>query len=136
MAKYGSDDVTIEYDNVGGSLVDMSAYVDTINGVKIAAEMQEGHTFGDSWVEQLFTGMKRMDDIVLEGFYDDTATSGPDVVFGSAALGATRTLAVTYGSTKKTTVETVNKSYERTSQRGQLHRFKVTLSPTGAPSEA
>ena len=136
MAKYGSDDVVVEYDDVGGSLVDMSQYVDTMNGIKFNAEMQEGHAFGDSWVEELFTGMKRGEDIVLEGFYDDTATSGPDVVFGMAALGSTRTLEITYGSTKTTTVETVNKSYERSSQRGQLSRFKVTLSPTGAPSEA
>ena len=72
MAKYGSDDLGIK---IGGT--EMKNYIDTINDFAIEALLQEGTAFGDSWVEQLYTGIKKGSDLTLEGFYDDAATTGP-----------------------------------------------------------
>lgn len=134
MAKYGSDDVVIEVDNSGGTLVDLSQYIDTINEINISAMLQESHAFGDSWVEQLYTGVKMTAPITIEGFYDDTSSTGPNAVLNS--LGDTRTFKITYGSTKTTSVESVITSYVRRPVRGELTRFTCTLTPTGAVTEA
>lgn len=134
MAKYGSDDVVIEVDNSGGTLVDLSQYIDTINEINISAMLQESHAFGDAWVENLYTGVKMTAPITIEGFYDDTSTTGPNAVLNS--LGDTRTFKITYGSTKTTSVEAVLTSYVRRPVRGELSRFTCTLTPTGAVTEA
>lgn len=134
MAKYGSDDLKIEVDNSGASLVDLSNYIDTVNEFNVEALLQESHAFGDAWVEQLYTGVKRANPVTLEGFYDDTASTGPDVVLN--AIGDTRTLKFTWGSTKTSSVEAVITSYVRKPARGELHRFACTLTPTGTVTEA
>ena len=139
MAKYGSSSVVIEFDGAdGGALTDMSQHVQSINGTKISKLTEESHTFGDAWFEALQTGIKRMENIVLEGLYDDTATTGPDAVWNIAAIthAVTRTFKITYGGTKTTSVETWILSYERMPVRGALTRFRVELQPTGAVSEA
>lgn len=136
MAKYGSNNVTVNFDNSGGTPVDMSNYVDTINEVNVSAKLQESHAMGDSWVEQLFTGVKSMAPITLEGFYDDAASTGPDVVFNAPGNTTTRTLQIVYGAAKSTSVETIITNYVRRVVRGDLTRFAVTLTPTGTVTEA
>jgi len=139
VAKYGSNSVVINYDNAGGTPVDMSQHVLDINGVEVEAILEETHSFGDAWFESLATGLRRMADVVLGGLYDDVGTTGPDVIFNAVTTGpavATRTLQVVYGSTKSTTVETVNMKYGRKLARGALHKYEVTLRPTGAVTEA
>jgi hypothetical protein len=135
MAKYGSDDVVVSVDNSGGTPVALSNYIDTISGMDIEAITQETHAFGDSWVENSYVGVKRGNSITMEGFYDDTASTGPDVVFGAAALGDTRTVTVLYGASKSTSFECVVQKYVRTPTRGELTRFQVTLLPTGTSTE-
>ena len=135
MSRYGSKDLKIEFDSTeGGSLADMSNYITSINGVSIEAILEEGTAFGDTWLEQLFTGNKQMADITLGGFYDDTATTGPNAVF--VGIGETRSLKVTWGSTKTTAVETIIKSYARNPAVKTLTKFQVVLSPTGTVTEA
>ena len=139
MAKYTGANVVIKVDvSEGGALQDMSQYITEFNGVSIEAVLEESHTFGDSWVEQTFAGIKKLSDITFGGFYDDTASTGPDAVFGvgSWTAGASRTVEITYGSTKKSTFEAVIKSYTRTPSRGALTKFQVVMSPTGAVTEA
>lgn len=138
MAKYGSDDVTVEVDNAGGSLVDLSQYIDTVGEVNISAALQESHAMGDSWVERLGTGLKQHEPVELAGFYDDTATTGPSaVLYGDgAAIGATRTLKITFGGGKSVSVEAVITAFRRAITRGELTRFTAVLTPTGAVTEA
>lgn len=140
MAKYGFDKLKIEFDNSGGvTLIDMSAYILNIDGVSIEAMLEESHAAGDAWVKQLWTGIRRLADIKLDGFYDDAATTGPDAIFNDVGAGGTtggtRTLKITYGSTKTTQVETIIKSYRRDPNRNQLTKFEVVLTPTGAVTE-
>lgn len=134
MAKYGSKDLKIEVDNSSGSPVDLSNYIDTINEFNVEVAIVEGTAFGDGWVEQISTGLKKGNPVTIEGFYDDTATTGPDVILNS--LGDTRTLKITWGSTKTTSVEAIITSYSRKPVRGELTRFSCTLTPTGTVTEA
>lgn len=131
MAKYGQSDFII---SVGGT--NMSQHVDTLNGADIEAMLQQSDTFGDSWVEQLYTGIRRMEPIVVEGFYDDTATTGPDAKFGGAALGTTVAVVLTWGGAKTSSFNAVISRYARTPGRGELSRYAATLTPTGAVTEA
>ena len=134
MSRYGSDDLTIEIDNAGGTLVDMSQYVTETSGIKIEGAIEESTPFGVEWEESLFSGVKFADEVELTGFYDDTASTGPDVIFN--AIGATRTLKVTWGGTKTTSAEAIIVSYERIAKVKESTKYTVTLKPTGAITEA
>jgi hypothetical protein len=136
MAKYGSADLVFKIDvSDGGALQDMSQHVDTVNGFKVSRLTQESHTFGDSWVEHLFAGVRQANDLTIEGFYDDTVTTGPDAVLNGTHT-VTRTVEITYGSTKKSTFEAWIVDYERKPTRGELTRYTATLRPSGAVTEA
>lgn len=140
MANYGPDDVAVQFDRADGTLTTMSNYVRELNGVKKSAILTESHAFGDSWVEFLSVGIRKLEPITLRGFYDDTATTGPDVVFNNPGnigdTNATRTLTITWGSTKTTTVECLIVSYERIATLDNLTMFEVVLQPTGQVTEA
>jgi len=140
VAKYGSPSVTINFDKSDGTtVVDVSQYITEINDVDVEALMEETHTFGDSWTESTPVGLRKMADIKLTGFYDDTATTGPDALFNAVASSpssTTRTLQIVYGGTKSTSVETHIQKYSRKLDRGKLHKFTVTLQPTGTLTEA
>lgn len=140
MAKYSSKDVVIEFDNASGSLVDMSQYILTFNGIDIEAMLAESHSFGDSWTESLYAGMRKVGGITLGGYYDDTATSGPHVIFNdvgnTGTSGTTRTFKATWGGAKTTSVETLIQNYKRLPAKGELTKFEVVLMPTGTVTEA
>lgn len=140
MARYGFKDLVIEFDSAGLVLQNISQYVLEIGGIKKAAMFEESHAAGDSWVEQLFAGLKKVEPLTIKGFYDDAALPAPDVLFndiGNEATtgGGTRTLKLTYGGTKTTSVETFIQDYSRLPVRGELTKFEVTLLPSGAPTE-
>ena len=140
MAKYGSNSLTIQVDSTeGGSLSDISNYITSINGVEVEAVLAESHAFGDSWFEHLATGLRKMNPVVLGGFYDDTASTGPNAIFvgvQDSPADQTRTLQITWGGSKTTTVEVWIQKYSRMATRNELTRFEVTLQPTGAVTEA
>ena len=131
MAKYGSDDLVI---TVGGT--DLSNYVDEIDGVDIEALIQESHAFGDAWVEQLFSGVKRGNPITIAGFYDDTGATGPDAKLGGAAIGTIVAVVITWGGSKTTTFNATITNYRRLPVRNESTRFSATLSPTAVMTEA
>lgn len=117
----------------------MTQYITEINDVSVEGLLEESHSFGDTWFESLPVGLRRMDPVTLSGFYDDTATTGPDAIFNAPAATttvATRTLTLTWGGTKTTSVECYIRKYTRTPTRNGLTRFSVELQPTGAVIEA
>ena len=105
--------------------------------MKISAKLQDWKPKGAAYPSPIDSGARMMEPIELEGLFDDTATSGPDVLFwnAGAALGAVRTYKETWGGTKTTQIETVIEAYERNPQPDGLTRFKVTLRPQGSPTE-
>ena len=140
MANYGPADLKVEYDNVGQSLVDISAHVLTINDIDVENLTEEIRPFGDSWDKHAAIGVGRMPVVELGGVYDDTAATGPDALFGGRVpegpATATRSLKLTWGSTKTTIVETILLTYRRTPDKNGLTRWTARLQPTGSVAEA
>lgn len=137
MATYGSPSVKIEFDNAGGTLVDMSAYCVKDFSINRKANTIDSTPYGQVWAQHIASGMKSMEPINFPIVYDDTATTGPEVIFynAGAALGSTRTLKVTYGGSKTTSVECIITGFEVQISVGQFHAAVVTLQPTGAVTE-
>lgn len=136
MAKFGSASITVNYDDSAGTPRTVTDYITEMNGIEIEAVTEPTHAFGDSWDEATGTGMSKVAPIVLKGFYDDTATSGPHVVFralDTSPSASTRTLAVAFGGTNGTaTVETRCAKYKVMGKVGSLTQFEATLIPTGS----
>jgi hypothetical protein len=139
VANSNPSGIKIEYDNGSGTPVDISQHVLSINDVDVESITEETHAFGDSWEEHTPVGIARMPAIELSGLYDDTATTGPDALFAGRApettVAVTRTLTVTWGGTKTTSVETFLASYKRSADRNGLTKYTARLQPTGAVSE-
>lgn len=133
MARAGWSDTGIAFDDSGGTPRTMTAYILLINGIDINAVLEDNTPMGAEWEAQVYAGHKSMADIVLEGLYDDTASVGPKVVFD--AVGDTRTFTITYRSGKTTSVETIITKYGEPKKTKATTRFKVTLRPTGTPTE-
>lgn len=140
MANSAPSGIVIEYDNAGGSLVDITQHVLELGDVSVESISEEVHSFGDLWEEHKNVGLGRVPAIELSGLYDDVAATGPDALFAGRApeapTVATRTLKITWRTGKTTTVETILTSYTRTPDRGALTRYTATLQPTGAVVEA
>ncbi len=136
MAKYGSADVAIEIkDDVDGAgdFQAVSGDVLDIPGIDIQADTEESHGFGDSWAEVLATGLSRVADMTLKGFYDDTAATGTHALFNR--VGSIATFKMTWGNSYTTTVDVLIKSYKRLPVRGELTKFEALLVATGAVEE-
>lgn len=135
MAYRGPSVVAIEIDNtVGGSLTAITQFVLSISGINKLANLEDSRTFGDTWGEASDIGTRMMEDITIEGFYDDTASTGSHAILDGA--GEQRSFRVTFGNSKTVSVEVLIVSYARTLDRAALHKFRVVLRPTGAPTEA
>ena len=133
MAKYGPSDLIISVDDSGDSPVTVTAFIDSQTAVEIEAIIEESHSFGKSWVEHLFTGIKRMSELTFEGFYDDAAANFDAIFIG---IGGTRTVLLTWGSSKTTSFEVIITKYVRTTGRNASTRATATLMPTGTVTEA
>lgn len=132
MAKYGSNVLQIDVDDSGGTPRNMSDFITEMNGLNITGLTEESHAFLDSWVENLFTGVNRADDITFGGFFDDVAL-GPDAVFINSTV--IRTVQFTWGGTKTSSFECLISSYKRQGVRGELTKFEVVLKPSGTVTE-
>jgi hypothetical protein len=137
MAKYSlfATGGKVEFDNAGGTLVDMSAYVTEISTVDKEALEEDVTYIGAGTEQHAAVGISRAAEITLSGPYDDTATTGPDAIFNAVGNTTTRTLKITWGGTKTTSVETVIKSYKRVAKKGALTGYEVVLVPTGTVTE-
>lgn len=140
MANYGPADLTVEYDNAAGTLVDITAHVLTVNDIDVENMTEEVRPFGASWDVHKGIGVGRMPVVELGGVYDDTASTGPDALFANRVpegpATATRSLKFTWGSSKTTNVETILLAYRRSVDKNGLTRWLARLQPTGAVTEA
>jgi hypothetical protein len=138
--KHGSAEWTISIDDApGGTLRAITPYVTSIGGIKITAITQVTTAFGDTWVKNSPTGLKRVEPIAIGGFFDDTAIVGPHVVFIApdvtiydGTTATSRTLTIVVANTPKTfSVEVLLVSYEVLGKNGNLSEYKADLLPTG-----
>lgn len=136
MAKYSSPDLVVKVDNAGGTLVDQSQYVKSIGGFAPSVETGDTTSFGDTWREHQ-AHLKDGGEFTLEGDYDDTATTGPDVIQNS--IGSTRTVEISWkgttGGYPKSSMEAIIMKYERKAAVGGLHGYVTTYKVTGAVTE-
>lgn len=136
MAKYSSPDLVLKFDNSGGALQTMSNYVKSIGGFAPSVETGDTTAFGDAWREHQ-AHLKDGGEFTLEGDYDDTAATGPDVIFNS--IGSVRTCEMhwkgTATGTPVTSMEVIIMKYERKAAVGGLHGFVTTCKVTGAVTE-
>ncbi len=139
MANYGQSSVKISVSTASGSAAnkDMSDHIDTFNGVSINMITQQSDAFGDSWQEHLPVGVRFMDPLVFEGFYDDAGTSGPHAIWGNTSdVGADRVYEIDFGSSDVVNGHVLITKYERIASRNALTRFRVTMQPSGAQGTA
>ena len=135
MALRGFPELKIELDASGGSLVNISAFVTSIGGWTKEALTEELTAAGDTTDRWAAVGITQKSTIELSGPYDDAANSLVALTKDAAALGATRTLQLTFDGATAADVETVEciiMSVARNPQRGQFHGYAVVLRPTGA----
>lgn len=129
--KHGSSEITISYDDApGGSPRTITSFVLTMGGIKLTSNMQTSTAFGDTIEKMLPTGVSKIDQITLTGFWDDTATTGPHTVFIAPDDGpqdSTRTLAIVFGNSKTWTSEGYLVSYEVLGKNGNLTEFAAVL---------
>lgn len=129
MAKYSSKDLDL---TVGGT--SMKAHIRDDVTLDIEVKTEEATAFGDAWEQHISTGIKRAEPITVGGFYDDTATTGPDAKFN--VLGTTLTIVITWGGTKTSTFDAIAQRYQRIGSQGGMTRYVATLLPTGTITEA
>ncbi len=129
MTKYSSKDLELTVDTTT-----MKAHIIDDVTIGVEAVTEESTPFGASWEEHIATGIKRVDEFTVGGYYDDTATVGPNAKFNT--LGTTIAIVITWGGTKTTTVNTIVKKYDRIGSTGAMTRYVATLLPTGTILEA
>ena len=129
--KHGSSEITISYDDgPGGTLRLITGFILTFGGVKITSNMVASTAYGDVITKKLPTGVSTLADIPMEGFWDDTVTLGPHVVFiapDTSPQASTRSLVIVFGNSKTWSSEGYLQDYEVLSQSGSLTKFKATL---------
>lgn len=135
FARFGYPDLKIEFDEVGGSPTDMSTFVTSVGGQSKEAVLEEITAAGDTDERWAAVGLNRHGEITLGGPYDDTAVTGPEVIFNAPGNTTTRTLKFTYGGTKTFEIECIIKSFAVGMVLGELDTYEVVLRPTGAATE-
>ena len=119
-------------DDSGGTPRAITPYVNTIGGLKIETITQEINPFGGASEKPNSVGVYKSQTIAISGMFDDTATVGPHVVFGtisSTVAASSRTLAVNTGGGTYT-VECIVTGYEVMPKNGALTEYAATLQTT------
>ncbi len=80
MAKYKVAAVSVyKQDNISGTLVDLSAYVDTVGAIGRQFQSLDVTAFTNN-AENIIAGIEQSQEWTVGGAFDDTATTGPDAV--------------------------------------------------------
>jgi hypothetical protein len=129
--KHGSAEVTIAYDDApGGTLRTITSFVLQMGAVKISSAMQANTPYGATVEGMLPTGVSKIDQITIHGYWDDTALTGPHTVFLSpdtSPQSATRTLQIVFGNARTWTSEGFLVSYAVLGKAGNLTEFEAVL---------
>lgn len=126
--KHNSSEVTISFNGQT-----MTSYGTQIDGFERDTKMVETTPFGATDATYVGSGVKRVKPVKITGFYDDTATTGPDAVFNT--LSTFGTLIVGYGNSKQSSVSAGVMTYTRKPKVDDLTGYEVTLQPSGAVTE-
>lgn len=127
MAQYGSSTVAITCDDSGGTGRVITPYVDSIGGLKIEDITQETNPFGGTSELPAKVGVTKSITVPIAGKFNDTATVGPHVVFGTRT--GSRTLVVATGG-GTFTIEGIITGYEVMPKNNALTEYVATFQAT------
>lgn len=141
MAKHGSNEVSFEIqisDGGAASTGFASNYLTKIGDSVVNREAVDATPFGVVDETYIIGVMKKRDPLVISGFYDDTATTGPDAVLniGKITHTAPRSCTLTFSSGKTITGAVWIEKYTRTMEVGAYHGYEASLRYTGTITEA
>jgi len=128
--KHGSSEITIAYDDASGAPQTITCAVLTMGPIKLTSGMQTATAYCDSIEKQLPTGMTKIEQVTLTGFWDTTPTTGSHAVFKAPDTnpqGATRTLTVMFGDAKTWASEGYQISYAVIGKVSNLTEFEAVL---------
>ena len=136
MALRGPDLVAVQVTTVSStvSFRNITQQVQEISGLDIEAILQDTQAFGDTYTEQSFVGVRRINEVTLTTLYDDDTTTGVAGIFGAATdVGAERVIKLNIGTTNLyPKFDFIVKNFRRTFNRGALQGAEIVLAPTGA----
>ena len=129
MAKYAGPNLKILYDGD-----DMTAFVQTFNGIDVTQNMQDAKTFGEVWNAMIPSGAKELAELVLGGLYDDIV-DGPASKWDVTSLTPTpndlpKTLIVTLDDPtglKTYTIPVHPSKFVNKFDRNGVHEYEATL---------
>ena len=125
---HGKDLTSLNVDDSGGTPRDLLAHTISLTFPQ-SADLHDTTTMGDDWHE--FTaGLKGGGSVTHEGFYENTATTGPDAVY-NGRIGVAGTLSFGDG-TVTYSMETVVENYELNPTVADMMKFRATHRITGA----
>lgn len=135
MAKGNSSEFLFEIDTAdGGSLSSgFTQYVTKFGDLDVKKESIESTPFGVTAEQYLQGVIKRHEPVTFGGFYDDTASTGPDVILniGKITHAVTRSFSITLRSGKTVTGECWIEDYKITFESGSYHAYECTIRFTG-----
>jgi hypothetical protein len=143
MAKYSSPNVLFEIARSDGGALTTSftQYITKFGEINVARPLIESTPFGAAIAQFLVSIFKKYEPFTIEGYYDDTATTGPDAVLniGKYTNAAYRQFSLTLGGSKTITGDGVAStgggiwivSYKRTFNVGEYHGYSCELQATG-----
>jgi hypothetical protein len=139
--KHGSNEVAFEIDVSDGGALSTSfgtTYLTKIGDSVVNREAVEATPFGVVDEQYIIGIIKKREPLTIEGFYDDTASTGPDAILniGKVTHATTRSTVLTFASGKTITGEVWIEKYTRTVEVGQYHGFSASLRYTGTITEA
>lgn len=135
--KHNSSEISFELDvsDGGAQSSGFVQYITRIGDLEVNKGTVTSTPFGVSASEYLLGVIKDYPAFTIEGFYDDTAASGPNAIL-NGTHAATRTFTFGLGNSKSVSGECWITNYKRTTAVGEYHGFSATLQPTGTITEA
>ena len=128
--------IGVDIDDSGGTLRDISQFVTRMRWPRSAVVIDVS-AVSDTFFNGI-TGLRDGDDISIETFWDNTATTGTDVVLADSN-GSTRSVRMRIPDTSPSRVisaECIIKTLDRGHGRGEAVALSVTATVVGAVTEA
>lgn len=133
MSKHSPSEVTVTFDDApGGTPRVITPYVTSIGGLAIESITEQTNPFGVTTESHTPVGITKVPDIAIGGFFDETATVGPHVVFqvtagdiSPASVG--RVLAIVAATARTFTITVHLVKYEVLLEKDGLTKYQALV---------
>lgn len=139
MAFHHGSESKFSVDDSGGTLRDLSAFIDTVDAPLLERDLHDTTTIGNASGAHTFSPGLKNGSITISGHWDPTVTTGPDPVLAgllNVAIGTTTSIewgpeGGTTGDIKYT-AESLCKSYKVNASSTDITKFSAEFQITGA----